>query len=147
MDTEPNLHSLLARLDAERERLRGLLEGNDIAVLARRPPSGKWSILENVQHLLFAEREHLGRRVAREQDWSEFGLVEVLPRKQKRLRLDNADGGFADKLLDAWMVAHAALAPRLAEMDSPEFRHRLARHITHQRTHIKEIERLSRGGR
>jgi hypothetical protein len=100
-----------------------------------------------VQHLLFAEREHLGRLDPGGRDWTEFGLAEVFPRSLKQVRLGNDDGGPIDALVDAWRAAHFALVPFLAEQDSPDFRHRLGGHTRHLRTHVKEIERLLRGGR
>jgi hypothetical protein len=147
MDTDPGVRNLLAGLDAEQWRLRRLLEGLDAASLAQRPPSGKWSILENVQHLVFAEWAHLGQFTPVPHNWAEYGLVEVLPRNLKQLRLDSTGDGSMDGLVDAWLASHASLVPHLAERDSPEFRRHLSRHITHQRTHIKEVERLLRGKR
>ncbi len=52
---------VLAQIDTSRGQLRALLEGLPDQVITQRPPSGKWSVLENVRHLLFAEQAHIGR--------------------------------------------------------------------------------------
>jgi hypothetical protein len=64
----------IALIDAERARLRKLLRAADAATLGERPPNGKWSVVENVRHLLFAEELHLGRRLLADQEWSAMGL-------------------------------------------------------------------------
>ena len=48
-------------------------------LLAERRPSGEWSVVENVRHLLFAERLYLGRFLPDGFTWS--GLP-TLPRER-----------------------------------------------------------------
>jgi hypothetical protein len=137
---EPGIRALLAQLEAEYARLREMLAGKDPALLAQRPPSGKWSVQENLQHLVLTGLAHLAHFVPEQRDWSKFGLVQVEPRSAKQLRL--AGGGSLEDLLAAWRTGHAVLAARLFEQDTPEVRHHVGRHIRHQQQHIQEIARL-----
>ncbi len=75
-DTEsPDVVTLLDRVDGVRRGLTGLLEAGGHASYATRPPSGEWSVVENVRHLLFAEQLHLGKFLPEDVDWSKLGLV------------------------------------------------------------------------
>ncbi len=140
MAGEPDIRSLLAQLEAEYARLREMLAGKDPALLAERPPSGKWSVLENLQHLVLTGLAHFTRLLPDHRDWSAFGLAQVEPRSAKQLRL--AAGGSIDDLLAAWQRGHEVIVLRLLARDTPEVRHHLGRHIRHQQQHIREIARL-----
>jgi len=50
----------LAAMADHHERLRAVLERFEPAVLATRPPSGDWSAIENVRHLILTTQFHLG---------------------------------------------------------------------------------------
>lgn len=65
----------VAQIDRARGRLRKVLLSKDRRVLARRPASGDWSIVENVRHLLWAEQRHLGRFLQGRVEWSHMGLT------------------------------------------------------------------------
>ena len=134
--------ALLQTLADDLARVRALLAGQDEAGFAQRPPNDHWSIVENVEHLVFTGLGHLSGHVPELRDWGRFGLEVVPPppkfTKQVRLR----DGGSIDALLDAWRAGLEFALPRLLEQDSPEVRHHLSRHIRHQRQHITEVGRL-----
>ena len=136
--------SLLAVLEAEQERLRAVLVGRDEAKLARRPPNGNWSVLENVRHLLFVEQGLLHRYVAAALEWSSLGLTpEGLRGREPFSVVGTASPANVGEVLAAWGVAHAAAAA-LAERDTEEVRIALGRHIRHLRQHILIIERQIR---
>jgi DNA-binding GntR family transcriptional regulator len=132
--------AMLAQLGAEQRRLRDLLAGQDEALLAERPPSGKWSVLENVRHLLFAEQAHLGRFG---QEWSSLGFTPQTMLHAKKLHTDGTAPTVA-AVMAAWEAVHATTRAALAEQDTDEVRHRVVRHLKHQRRHITVIERLLR---
>ncbi len=137
MTPDRPIAAIVGDLETELWRLRGLLAGRDEASLAGRPPSGKWSVLENVQHLTLTGLAHF---VPDPRVWSVFGLVQVEPRSAKQLRL--AAGGSIDDLLAAWHAGHEVIVARLLEQDTPAVRHHVSRHIRHQVQHIDEIGRL-----
>jgi hypothetical protein len=136
------MRGILAELEGELQRLGDMLAGRDEAMLAERPASGKWSVLENLQHLTLTGLAHFTRFMPDHRDWSAFGLVKVEPRSAKQLRL--AAGGSIDDLLAAWRAGHAVIVPRLLAHDTPEVRHHVTRHTRHQVQHIDEIGRLLR---
>lgn len=143
MSHEDNL-ALLAALEAEQARLRELVANRDPATLAERPPSGKWSVLENVRHLLFAEQSHCFRFTPGGPVWSRFGLPPDGMRGQKRfeetVRTETSD---VREVLEAWASVHAELRPHLQGEDE-RLGMALERNLRHLRTHIKVIERLLR---
>jgi hypothetical protein len=137
--------ALLEDLDAEWARLREQLAGRDETELATRPPNGKWSVLENVRHLLFAEQAHLGGFVPGGHNWHPLGYTPQAMLEAKRLRpAGSVPLPSVAEVLQAWAVVHATTRAALADQDTEEVRYRLARHIKHQRTHIDTIERLLR---
>lgn len=134
---------LLGELDAEQVRLRGMLSGRDEALLAERPPSGKWSVLENVRHLLFAEEGHLGGFVAGGLPLSTMGLP-TTPLAPKLPHVGSTPPSSVAEVLERWAAVHATIRAALMEQDTEEVRNRLGRHIKHQRSHIDGIGRLLR---
>ena len=72
---QQDLAKLVAENDRERARLRRLLCSKDAKVLAKRPATGDWSIVENVRHLLWAEQRHLGRFLPDGFEWSRIGMT------------------------------------------------------------------------
>ena len=138
---------LLALIDEQRCAVRESLAGSEDAVLARRPASGRWSALENVRHLLFAEQKHLGGLVPRGWEWSPLGYT---PRTMREARdVSRAAGSVQPSLTDilaAWDELHQAIAAVLVKRDSPEVRAALARNLMHLRAHVSVITRLVRDG-
>ncbi len=72
---ERTVEQYVAAIDAGRARLRRLVRSVDAKVLARRPPNGDWSIVENVRHLLWAEQVHLSKVLPGPVAWSPVGLT------------------------------------------------------------------------
>lgn len=138
--------ALFEMIDAEQQRLRELLSGKDPAVLAERPPNGKWSIIENVRHLLFAEQAHLGRFLPGGPQWSPLALPPTGMQRQERFRAMARAAPSVEEVFDDWNVAHGSTR-ELAGRDTEEVRKALQRNLRHLRSHIKGIERLLRANR
>lgn len=144
MTNEADALELLAAIGAERERLRSMLAGRDQGLLAERPPSGKWSVLENVRHLLFAEQSHLGRFQPGGRTWSPLGLPPHNMQGNRRLQgVGEAVPESVTEVLNAWAEAHAAIRPGI-EQDPASAARAMQGNLRHLRAHIKVIERLLR---
>jgi hypothetical protein len=142
MTPDDTAGSLVAQIDAERGRIRSLVAGLDEQALSARPADGKWSVVENVRHLLFAEQHHLGRIVPGGRTWSTVGLPPKEMAHQKQLQLvgSTATTDIGD-VLAAWEAIHGP-AQELASQDTDVVRKALRRNLVHLRAHTKVIERL-----
>lgn len=145
MPEELDPPALLAAIDAERERLRALLAGRDEAALAERPPNGKWSVVENVRHLLFAEQLHLGRylpggRVLNPLGWPTAGMR---GENGSVARVPWAERASLDDVFGAWQATHESVCNALAD-DPNRAAKQLAGNLHHLQVHIRVIERLLR---
>ncbi len=70
------VRAVMARLDELRGRFCQALRAADIASLVARPSADKWSALEHVRHLVFAEDLYLNRWILRnDQPWNRLGLL------------------------------------------------------------------------
>ena len=136
---------LLAQVDAEQRRLRDLLAGVDEATLAQRPANGKWSVLENVRHLLFAEQLHLGRFAPGNEPFSPLGLTPNNMNGPKFRDVGSAPPSSVEEVLNAWEATHA-VTRALPDSDTAEVRKALNRNLRHLRAHTRVIERLLRNG-
>lgn len=136
--------ALLGQIDLERERLRDLLAGLEPSRATERPPNGKWSIVENVRHLLFAEQAHLGSFVKGGRDWSAVGFTPETMRRARKLELEPDQPGL-DEVVRAWDAVHAAIMQGLADHAGDErLQKALWTNLRHLRAHIGVIERLNR---
>lgn len=86
MADEPTTADLLGEMEALWQRLRDLLADDDPRYVER-PPSGKWSVVENLCHLLFAEQLHLGRHLPDPPPWHPFGVPPTGMQLPPRTRL------------------------------------------------------------
>jgi hypothetical protein len=131
----------ISDIDRERARVRRLLRGKAADMLSRRPPNGAWSIVENVQHLLFAEQLHLGRFVP----GLAFSPLGMTGMKARRFA---AVGTRAprdiDEVFAEWDAAHRAIRKALRAADREAIEVALWRNHRHLRIHINLIERLLR---
>ena len=145
MPQEDTVSALLDQLDAEWARLRELLAGKDEQALAQRPPSGKWSVQENVRHLVFAELAHLIRFVpGAGQDWSAAPLPPHNLQVHMREKMVGTAATSVREALDVWQPLHATIRAALAQQDTDDARYRLGRHIKHLHQHVDEVARLLR---
>jgi hypothetical protein len=70
------VRAVMERLDQVRRRFREVLQATDVDSLVTRPSAGKWSALEQVRHLVFAEDLYLNRWILRnDQPWNGLGLL------------------------------------------------------------------------
>ncbi len=142
MTSEPTARDWIAEMGKRREYLRELLAGDDPR-FAERPPNGKWSVIENLQHLLFAEQAHFLRYLENPPPWSPLALAPTGMQSQKRLAGLGQPTASAREVLDAWAEVHES-TKTLASSDSPQLLNRLERHVRHLNAHVKVIERLLR---
>jgi len=71
-----HVRAVMERLDEVRARFCEALRATDADSLVTRPSAGKWSALENVRHLVFAEDLYLNRWILRnDQPWCKLGLL------------------------------------------------------------------------
>ena len=134
---------LLDQLDAQQATLRELLTGKDDALLAERPPSGKWSVLENLRHMLFAEQAHLGWWIPGDRQWSPVGYTPQMMLTVKRMGTDGSAPSVAS-VLAGWGSVHEDTRAALRNYDTPGLRDHLRAHLRHQQQHVLTIERLLR---
>lgn len=138
---------LLEAIAAEQWRLRELLSGKDPSLLAERPPDGRWSVIETVRHLLFAEQAHFGRIAPGGPQWSPLGLAPTgMQRREPFRTMGNAAVSGVEEVLQSWASVHAS-AHQLAQADTEEVREAFQTNLRHLRSHIKGIERLLRSHR
>ncbi len=95
---------LLGSIDEARSGLVALLRSKDAQALAKRPPSGEWSVIENVWHLLFADQLHLGKFLPDGFEWSRRGLSGRTGRAYVEVGKDPTDD--LKEVLRAWDVVH-----------------------------------------
>jgi hypothetical protein len=132
---------LMEQIEAEQERLREILAGRDEALLTARPADGKWSALENVRHLIFAEQAHLGRYVPGGREWSRFALPHRNGQTQRWFReFGDLPAPSLVDVLEAWAVVHERIR-HVVEQDSEKVRQDLDGNLRHLRAHIKAIQR------
>jgi len=143
MAEEETVAVLLADIEADQERLRAMLAAKDEAAMATRPPSGKWSVTENVRHLAVAEHWHLGRFIPKGAAWSPSAVPAEVAQQQKRLRMVGSDGMSVAEALEMWRAIHAATREHV-ERDTEPIRKALWTNRRHLRAHLEIIERLLR---
>lgn len=136
---------LLEQIDAERDRLRSLLDRMPASTVAQRPPDGTWSVLENVRHLLFAEQLHVGRLVVKAAAWSPLGFTPVTMREMRKLPpVEGEDIPRLADVLSAWDDVHKEIVSHFSDVSSEDLQRALDRNLKHLRAHVRVIERLAR---
>jgi hypothetical protein len=135
---EGTARELLNMMDAEQGRLRALLAGRDPAVLSH-SASGKWTVIENLRHLLFAE-QGLGGLTPGGVCFSPLGYPPPGLWKHTQFSAFQFDATpTADAVLAEWDCAHATLRDSLTR-DDAEVRLALGKNVRHLRSHIRQIE-------
>lgn len=113
-------------------------------MLAERPVSGKWSVVENVRHLVFTELAHHSHLAAIGDGWRSA----VLPPHDLAVRLREKMVGDATttvgEALEVWQPLHASVRAALLEHDTGDETYRFGRHIRHLQQHVNEVQRLLR---
>jgi hypothetical protein len=140
---ELEVGEFIEAIAVEQRRLRQILEGRVAGSLTVRP-AGKWSILEHVRHLVFAEQAHLGGFYVGGQEWSPFGHTPATMLQSKQL-VDSGNAGPAlEEVLLAWEATHANAATELANLGGASVRKALRTNLRHLRSHVAVVERLAR---
>jgi hypothetical protein len=133
---------LVARIDKKRSALARLLRSYDAKVLAKRPPSGEWSIIENVRHLLFAEQIHFGRFLPGKVQRSRVGLSGRTGRAYADVGTEPST--HLDEVLREWNAVHRPIRKAMLGGDE-EVRHQLTGNLLHLQQHISVIEEILEG--
>lgn len=126
------------QIEAAREALYGLLRGQDPKVLAQRPPSGEWSVVENVRHLLYAEQLHLRRLMPRDFTWSAIGLPPGGRRPHSGAGSQPTDD--IEQVLAAWDAVHGLVRHDAIPADAAG--QAMQRNLRHLRAHTRIIASL-----
>jgi hypothetical protein len=134
----------LARIEEAQAELRATLRSVDSARLMKRPPSGEWSPMENVRHLLFAEQHHFRRHLPRGFRWSSAGVPPPNRTGERRLSaVGSRPDASIDEVFDAWMKINDVTRGLCNEPDGGLVT-RLEGNLKHVQIHADAIARLLR---
>ncbi len=141
----PDVVTLLDRVDGVRRGLIGLLEAGDHASYAARPPSGEWSVVENVRHLLFAQQLHLGRFLPDGFEWSGLGLApHFIADEPPFSKVGTEPNDDIEAVFTAWDDVHTSIID--AVIDSTEATPKdVQDHLDHLLYHLNIIKDLVKG--
>jgi hypothetical protein len=140
-----------ARIEEAQAALRRKLRKIDLEQLRQRPPSGEWSAMENVRHLVFAEQHHFSVLLPKGFRWGSAGVPPPSKEKgQRRLTpVGREPDATIDEVFDAWAKVHAVVLEFAREDErnvSAAYWTRvasgLAGNLNHVNIHIGAIERL-----
>jgi hypothetical protein len=141
MTKDADTLAALAQVEDAQAALRRMLRGVKPSRLALRPPSGEWSPMENVRHLIFAEQHHFGESLPRGFRWSSAGAPPPNRTGERRLNSVGSDPATTiDEVFDAWSKVHAVVRARC--LDTGDLARKLEGNLSHVNLHIRAIERL-----
>ena len=148
MSQDPDSLATLARIEDAQAALHQMLRPVRPSRLYERPPSGAWSPLENVRHLIFAEQHHFAPYLARRRQtrfrWSSVGVPPPNRTGERRLSPVGSDSATTvDDVFDAWAKVHAVVRA-LAIEDPSKLAPTLEGNLHHLTIHTQTIERLLR---
>jgi hypothetical protein len=145
MSHRTDVQTTLTRIDQAQEQLRRLFAPIDRARLAERPPSGEWSPLEHVRHLVFAEQHHFGPYLEKGFRWSSIGVLPPNRTGERRLNSVGSDPSTpVAEVFDAWAKIHALVRERALE--APEqYARTLEGNLGHVNLHARVIRDLLGG--
>ena len=145
MIPEGTVAELLEMLEQDHSRLRTVLSGRDSGALAD-SSNGKWSVIENLRHLLFFEQS-LGRSSGADVAFSPLGYPPPGLWKHKQFSdFHFAATPTADEVIAEWDAAHASIRDSFTR-DDDEVRLALGKAVRHLRGHIRQIESALRARR
>lgn len=134
-----DIPALVKKIDSARSRLAKLLRFQDPKALTKRPPSGDWSAIENVRHLLFAEQLHLGRLLPGKVKWHRVGLSGRTGKAYADVGAEPSDD--LEVVLKAWNDVHRPIRNAVKNGDE-EVRQQLIGNRLHLQIHIEFIKAL-----
>jgi hypothetical protein len=132
----------MVELEQLQARLRALLaDATDGQVRWQPQPEGRWTMLQNLRHLVMAEFAHLWL-LAGQPRWQDLGLPATMPwlRPSKFVGTDDST---LSEVFGAWSVVHSRMVVAQLRESEPALR-QLSAHLRHQRQHEAEIGRLLR---
>lgn len=132
----------MRRVEEGQAALRKILEGAKPAQLNKRPPSGAWSPMENVRHLLFAEQYHFTPHLPKGFRWASAGVPAPNKTGERRLSpVGSESGATVNDVFAAWAKINGVVRGLCAEPNYAVV-YTLEANLLHLRQHTKEIERL-----
>jgi hypothetical protein len=127
---------------ALRKRLRAVKPASR---LRERPPSGEWSAMENVRHLVFAEQHHFSPLLVKGFRWASVGVPPPNRTGERRLTPVGSDPTTSiDEVFDAWAKVHAYVTTLCLDTKA-DLTRGLEGNLRHVNHHVATIERLLRG--
>lgn len=136
MPNDASIDEMLKRIDRARARLAKFLRAQDPQALAARPPSGEWSAIENVRHLLFAEQLHFSTVLPGKVQWSRVGLSGRTGKAYVDVGKDATDD--LEVVLKEWNRVHRSIRSGLKGADD-EARRPLNGNLMHLNFHFDII--------
>ena len=110
----------LVRIEEAQATLRRMLADVTPTRLRARPPSGEWSQMEHVRHLVFAEQHHFGPYLPRGFRWSSAGVPPPNRTGERRLTpVGSEPAATIDEVFDAWAKVHALVSELCKETGDP----------------------------
>ena len=134
---DASIDELIKRIDRARSRLAKFLRAQDAKALATRPPSGEWSAIENVRHLLFAEQLHFSTVLPGRVEWSRIGLSGRTGKAYADVGMEPSDD--LEVVLKEWNGVHRAIRKGLKEAGDVE-RRPLYGNVKHLNFHFDIIK-------
>jgi len=135
----------LERIEDAQSRLRAMLRDVKPAQLRARPPSGEWSPMEHVRHLLFAQQHHFGPHLPKGFRWSGAGVPPPNRTGERRLSPVGSDPTTGiDEVFDAWGKINAVVRGLCEDAADDALVARLEGNLKHVGIHARIIERLLR---
>jgi hypothetical protein len=141
MTDQAKIAEHLADIERGRARLKRMLRGQDARMLARRPPKGDWSIVENLRHLLWAEQVHLSKVLPGPVAWSPVGLTKFTAARFADVGTQPTDD--VAVVFREWDRVHRAIVKALPSAKG-DVERTLWGDARHLRTHTDGIERMLR---
>jgi hypothetical protein len=141
MTDQAKIAEHLADIERGRARLKRMLRGQDARVLARRPPKGDWSIVENLRHLLWAEQVHLSKVLPGPVAWSPVGLTKFTAARFADVGTQPTDD--VAVVFREWDRVHRAIVKALPSAKG-DVERTLWGDARHLRIHTDGIEKLLR---
>lgn len=137
--------TLLSEIDRAKRRLRAVLRSSDkrahgTGALTKHPPSGNWSVIENLRHLLFAEQLHLGKFLPDGFEWSRVAFSGRTGKAYAQVGTEPTDD--LEKIFKEWDRIHRPIRKLVKASSDPDIQRQLAGNLMHLNRHIATIEKL-----
>ena len=133
----------LKRVEDAQAALRSALRDIPPARLRKRPPSGEWSPMEHVRHLVFAEQHHFSVLLPKGFRWSSAGVPPPNRTGERRLSpVGKEPGTTIDEVFDAWTKVNDVVRDLIKESSHDRWSLWLDGNLKHVRLHARTIDTL-----